>query len=76
MLQDQGGFFVFVLGEGNRAERRPVVLGRAIAEQVVIERGLTPGETVIAEGVQRVRPGAPVNPGPVTPAPAGAARPG
>jgi membrane fusion protein (multidrug efflux system) len=86
VLQDQGGFFVFVLGEGNRAERRPVVLGRAIADQVVIERGVKPGETVIAEGVQRVRPGAPVNatpvnatpvsPNPVTPAPAGAARPG
>jgi membrane fusion protein, multidrug efflux system len=77
VLQDQGGFFVFILGEGNRAERRAVVLGRAIGPQVVIERGLKEGETVIAEGVQRVRPGAPVNPAPASPAPgAPPARPG
>ena len=77
VLQDQGGFFVFVLGEGNRAERRAVVLGRAQGERVVIERGLKEGETVIAEGVQRVRPGAPVNPAPASPAPgAPPARPG
>jgi len=77
VLQDQGGFFVFILGEGNRAERRAVVLGRAQGERVVIERGLKEGETVIAEGVQRVRPGAPVNPAPASPAPgAPPARPG
>ena len=77
VLQDQGGFFVFVLGEGNRAERRPVRLGRTQGAQVVIETGLKEGETVIAEGVQRVRPGAPVNPAPASPAPgAPPARPG
>lgn len=67
VLQDQQGNFVFVLGQGNRAERRGVALGRSIADQVVIERGLDGGETVVTEGVQRVRPGQPVQPAPATP---------
>lgn len=64
VLQDQQGNYVFVLAAGNRAERRAVTLGPAIADQVVIERGLEGGETVVTEGVQRVRPGQPVQPGP------------
>lgn len=76
VLQDQGGNFVFVVGEGNRAERRNVRLGRSSAEVAVIEEGLSGGETVIAEGVQRVRPGQPVNPAPAAPLPVtGGARP-
>lgn len=64
VLQDQGGTYVFVVGDGNRAERRNVTLGRSTAEQAVIEQGLSGGETVIVEGLQRVRPGQPVNPAP------------
>jgi membrane fusion protein (multidrug efflux system) len=67
VLQDQQGSFVFVVGEGNRAERRNVKLGRSSAETAVIEDGLQGGETVVVEGLQRVRPGQPVNPGPVAP---------
>jgi membrane fusion protein (multidrug efflux system) len=72
VLQDQGGTFVLVVGEGQQAERRPVRLGRTIGADVVIEDGLTDGETVITEGVQRVRPGQPVNPAPAGAPPAGA----
>jgi len=64
VLQDQGGNFVFVVDAENKAQRRGVTLGRTIADQVVIEGGLEGGETVVAEGVQRVRPGQPVQPGP------------
>ncbi|WP_198375367.1 efflux RND transporter periplasmic adaptor subunit [Neoroseomonas rubea] len=68
VLQDQQGSFVFVVGEGNRAERRNVRLGRSTgAETAVIEDGLAGGETVVVEGLQRVRPGQPVNPAPATP---------
>jgi membrane fusion protein (multidrug efflux system) len=62
--QDQGGFFVFVVGENNVAQRRPVRLGRGTAELAVVEQGLQAGEMVITEGVQRVRPNSPVNPAP------------
>jgi membrane fusion protein (multidrug efflux system) len=67
VLQDQGGNFVFVLDQENRAQRRVVRLGRSLGDQVVIEGGLEGGERVVAEGVQRVRPGQPVQPGPATP---------
>ncbi|MBX9701957.1 MAG: efflux RND transporter periplasmic adaptor subunit, partial [Acetobacteraceae bacterium] len=70
VLQDQGGTYVFVVGAENRAERRNVRLGRSTAEQAVIEEGLQGGESVISEGLQRVRPGQPVNPAPAG-APAG-----
>jgi membrane fusion protein (multidrug efflux system) len=78
VLQDQGGTFVFVVGTENRAERRNVRLGRSTADTAVVEDGLRGGERVIAEGLQRVRPGQPVNPAPTGPPgrPPGAARPG
>jgi membrane fusion protein (multidrug efflux system) len=75
VLQDQGGNFVFVVGPENRAQRVTVALGRSIGDQVVIEGGLQGGETVVTEGVQRVRPGQPVAPAPAA-APAVRAPPG
>jgi membrane fusion protein, multidrug efflux system len=69
VLQDQGGTYVFVVGAENKAERRNVRLGNSTAERAVIEQGLAGGETVIVEGLQRVRPGQPVNPAPVAGAP-------
>jgi membrane fusion protein (multidrug efflux system) len=72
VAQDQGGFFVFVVGDNNTAQRRNIRLGRSSAETAVIESGVNEGDKVITEGIQRVRPGAAV-----TPQPAGAApRPG
>jgi membrane fusion protein (multidrug efflux system) len=51
--------FVFVVADGV-AEKRAVSLGRRIPGFVVIESGLSPGETVITEGTHRVRDGGPV----------------
>lgn len=66
VLQDQQGSFVFIVGAENKAERRNVKLGRSTgAETAVIEDGLQGGETVVVEGIQRVRPGQPVAPAPV-----------
>jgi len=70
VLQDQGGFFVFVLGDGNVAQRRTLRLGRGTADLAVAEDGLREGDMVITEGVQRVRPGQPVNPAPAGAPPA------
>lgn len=67
VAQDQQGFFVFVVGEGNTAQRRNIRLGRSTAEVAVIEQGVNEGDRVVVDGIQRVRPGAPV-----TPQPAGA----
>jgi membrane fusion protein, multidrug efflux system len=75
VLQDQGGNYVLVVDGEKRAQRRPVRLGRTLNADVVVEDGLQGGETVIVDGLQRVRPGQPVNPAPAAaggPAPPGA----
>lgn len=69
VLQDQQGSYVFVVGEGNAAQRRNVTLGRSSGATAVIEQGLEGGETVIVDGLQRVRPGQPVSPAPAAAAP-------
>lgn len=46
------------------ARRRGVAIGRAVDGRWVIEEGLAPGDRVIVEGFQKVRPGAPVAPEP------------
>ena len=70
VLADQAGNFVYVVGADNKAERRPVTLGQSTPELAVVLSGLKDGETVISDGLQRVRPGQPVNPGPPPAAPA------
>jgi membrane fusion protein (multidrug efflux system) len=76
VAQDQGGFFVFVVGEGNTAQRRAITLGRSTAETAVIESGLQDGDKVITEGIQRIRPGAQVDAQPAGAPPAPQRRPG
>jgi membrane fusion protein (multidrug efflux system) len=67
VLADQQGYYVFVVGDGNKAERRNITLGDSTALLAVVASGLNAGDTVIVDGVQRVRPGAPVKPVPYTP---------
>lgn len=70
VLQDQQGSYVWVVGAENKAEQRRVQLGQSTPETAVISDGLKEGETVVADGVQRVRPGIVVNPAPVGSPPA------
>lgn len=58
---DQGRKYVLVLGEGNIAGYRPIVLGDVVGESRVVRDGLKPGETVIFPG-KLVFPGMPVAP--------------
>lgn len=75
VLQDQQGSYVFILDAENKAQRRNITLGRSPGNTAVVEQGLEGGERVVAEGVQRVRPGQPVNPAPIS-APPPTPRPG
>ncbi|WP_282567528.1 efflux RND transporter periplasmic adaptor subunit [Vibrio sinaloensis] len=54
---DLGGNFVMVMTEGEVAERRDVELGMQTEQGVIISNGLEPGETIITQGLQRVRNG-------------------
>jgi membrane fusion protein (multidrug efflux system) len=60
-LTPNGGT-VMVVGAKNMAEVRPVKLGILEGDSWVIEGGLTPGESVIIDGLQKVAPGSPVKP--------------
>lgn len=57
---DQSKKFVMVVGEGNKAEYREVTLGTLADGLQVVHAGLKPGEQIIVNGLQRVRPGAPI----------------
>lgn len=56
------GSSVMVINSENKAEVRSVKTGAAVGNRWVVLEGLQPGDKVIVEGLQKVRPGAPVNP--------------
>ena len=59
---DQSKRFVFVVGEGNKAEYRSVELGPQVDGNRVVLTGLKAGDRVIIDHLQRLAPGAPVVP--------------
>jgi membrane fusion protein (multidrug efflux system) len=63
--QNQSGPFVLVVGEDNRVTARPIRTGARLGPDLVVEEGLEAGETVIVQGLQKVRPGGEVNPTPL-----------
>lgn len=58
--RDQTGPFVLVVGSEQTVEQRPIATGQQVGTSVVVAEGLREGEAVIVEGLQRVRPGVPV----------------
>lgn len=62
----QGIRQVAVVGTDNRVEIRPVTAGERAGTLWIIEKGLQPGERVVAEGAQKVKQGMTVNPTLVT----------
>lgn len=65
---DQSKKFVFVVSRENKVAYREVELGRELAGQRVVQKGLEPGDRVVVDGVQRVRPEAVVDPREADPA--------
>jgi membrane fusion protein (multidrug efflux system) len=70
VLSDQQGDYVYVVGTGNKVEQRRIQLGQSTSTTAVVAAGLKDGEMVVTDGIQRVRPGIEVSPGPASPAPA------
>ncbi len=60
----QGLFRVYVVEGAGQVAVREVTLGPKTGNDIVVEAGLEAGETVIVEGLQKVRPGMSVNPVP------------
>lgn len=59
---DQNRKYVYVIGADNKAEYRVVQLGPLVDGLRVARAGLKPGERIVVNGLQRVRPGSPVTP--------------
>ncbi|HEY5706900.1 MAG TPA: efflux RND transporter periplasmic adaptor subunit [Terrimicrobiaceae bacterium] len=66
VASSQGQKYVVVIGEDNIASIRPVKTGRTIEGMQVITEGLKAGETVVVDGLLKVRPGQKVDPKPLT----------
>jgi membrane fusion protein (multidrug efflux system) len=56
----KGEPLVMVVGAGDKVEARPLKIDRALGDQWLVTDGLAAGDRVILEGLQRARPGSPV----------------
>jgi len=54
----QGQYIVYAVTPENKAQFRKVTLGPKFGQLQVVEQGVSPGEKVIVEGIQKVRPDA------------------
>ena len=56
----KGNAIAMLVGSSEKVEQRYVKVGRAIGDKWLVTDGLKSGDRVIVEGIQQVRPGAPV----------------
>ncbi len=67
VIRDLGGkSAVFVVGKGNKAERRVIETGRAIGADWIVTGGLRTGDKVITQGLANLKTGAPIKPVPAS----------
>jgi RND family efflux transporter MFP subunit len=59
---DQDQKFVYVVGKNNVVDYRAIKLGRVFEGLRIVEGGLEPGERIVVNGLQRVRPGVTIAP--------------
>ncbi|MEG0922953.1 MAG: efflux RND transporter periplasmic adaptor subunit [Comamonas sp.] len=65
VLTDQDRKYAYVVGEGSRAERRELRLGRMFEGRRIVESGLQAGDQLVVAGMQRIYyPGMPLAPKP------------
>ncbi len=62
VANDQDRRYVLVVDDENKAQYREVTLGAEVGQLRIVTSGLKSGERIIVSGLQRVRPGAPVQP--------------
>ncbi len=70
VLETQGQYQVAVVGSDNKVTMRTVEVGQQSGGLQIIEKGVSPGERVITEGLQKVSDGMEVKPQSVRPEPA------
>ncbi|WP_170331260.1 efflux RND transporter periplasmic adaptor subunit [Ruegeria arenilitoris] len=61
LQRDQRGEFVLVVNDKQMVEQRYITTGDTVESAIIVKDGLRDGESVIVEGLQRVRPGVAVD---------------
>jgi membrane fusion protein (multidrug efflux system) len=64
VMEIQGSYQIAVVVPDNTIQIKPVKVSERIDNLWVIDEGLSPGEKVVIEGVQKVQPGMKVHPRP------------
>jgi multidrug efflux system membrane fusion protein len=59
----QDGQFVFIVKPNGTVDQQPITVGLRVNDDVVIEKGLTPGQTVVTEGQLRLEAGTKIQTG-------------
>nr|WP_319414119.1 efflux RND transporter periplasmic adaptor subunit [uncultured Cohaesibacter sp.] len=67
LRSDDGKAQLYVVGNDGTASLRDVELGPTQGQDWIVESGLSEGETIIVEGIQKVQPGSRLVPEPWTP---------
>ena len=62
LIELQGGFSVFVVDSQGKIEQRKVVVAQKINRLQIVASGLKAGETIVLEGVQKIRNGMTIKP--------------
>ena len=57
LIVEKGGAYVYIMRRDSTAEKRFVELGPEIGNNVVVERGIVLGETIVTEGYHKLVPG-------------------
>ena len=57
LMIEKGGAHVYVMRKDSTVERRFVELGPEFGNNVVVERGIVPGEYIVTEGYHKLTPG-------------------
>lgn len=57
LIIEKGGAYVFIMRRDSTAEKRFVELGPELGNNVVVERGIAPGEIIVTEGYHKLVPG-------------------
>lgn len=67
VIEVQGLRQVMVLDHENKVGVRPIKTGERVGSDWIVLSGLSPGDTILVEGQQKVRPGMPATPMPYVP---------
>ncbi len=63
---EKGGAYVYVMRQDSTVEKRFIELGPEFQNNMVVERGVNPGENIVVEGQHKLSPGIKVRVGEVT----------